>query len=80
MPAVVLEFASRCGGKSALMWHRLAQESKASGRPIRCVVCLRPHTGPPRFGKCPCGGYAFGVHAQLDTQQQLELDMHAGEQ
>lgn len=80
MAAVVLEFGRR-GGKSALMWHHLARESKATGRAIVCVDCLRPHPEPPQWGKCGCGSYTFKVRAApLEAVQQLELDVHAGEQ
>lgn len=83
MPATVLKFfegAARQGGKTALQWHLLKQESTRLGRPILCVECDRPHQAPPPFGRCPCGCYAFGIKAAgPDPQLALELDFHGGE-
>lgn len=81
MPAAVLSFfggaAHARGGKTALMWHRLRQESALVGRPIVCVTCRQPHDGPPRLGQCACGSALFGI--QADTQLPLGLDLHGGE-
>lgn len=60
-PAKATLESGRRGGKTALMWHRLRQESAAAGRPIECVRCELAHLVPPIFGRCVCGGYAFGI-------------------
>lgn len=77
MAAAVLEFLPRGSGKSALQWHVLMRESRAAGRPIVCVECRRPHEGPPKFGRCACGSYAYGI--KTAAAQQPALDFHGGE-
>jgi hypothetical protein len=79
MSATVLAFARR-GGKTALQWHLLRQESARVGLPIECVQCERPHEKPPLLGRCACGSYAFGVGRRPDGGQlALGLDYHGGE-
>lgn len=76
MPATVLAFVPR--DWPALMWHRVREESAATGQPIVCAGCLRPHpNGPPQFGKCPCGNMTFRTRPIV--QLPLALDFHAGE-
>lgn len=80
MPATILEFASRRGGKTALQWHVLKQHSHLLGMPIVCATCERPHQVPPTFGRCGCGSYCFAVHSAQQPQLPLALDFHGGEQ
>lgn len=77
MAAVLAFVAGRRGGKSALAWHLLKQESSAAGLPIECVRCEKPHAVPPLFGRCVCGSMAFGV--KRPERAQPSLDFHAGE-
>lgn len=81
MAATVLPFrAGYRGGKTALQWHQLKTLSAATGRPIVCAKCARPHQAAPPLGKCGCGGYLFGIPAAgADPQLALELDFHGGE-
>lgn len=79
MPATVLEFLPRGTGKTALQWHHLKRHSHLLGLPILCVGCKRPHATPPTLGKCPCGGYLFGIGSAAQPQLPLSLDFHGGE-
>lgn len=60
-PLKATDTHARRSGKTALMWHRLRQESAAAGRPIECVRCELAHQAPPMYGRCVCGGMAFGI-------------------
>lgn len=75
-PLKATDLLPRRSGKTALMWHRLRQESAAAGRPIVCVRCERPHLLPPAFGCCACGSYGFGIKA--DDQLPLQLEASHG--
>jgi hypothetical protein len=70
-PAPMLKathIGARRSGKTALMWHRLQQESAAAGRAIECVRCFLPHVLPPTFGACVCGSYAFGIPTAAELE------------
>lgn len=70
---LVSRAGARRGGKTALMWLWLKLRAKELDQPIECCDCRRPHEGPPKFGRCECGSYLFGVGFHDSPQAALDF-------